>query len=43
MVASVLSLKTLSFHHFWHDERFYVREERKFNAKRKENNSEEDK
>ena len=43
MVASVLSLKTLSFHHFWHDVRFYVREERKFNAKRKENNSEEDK
>lgn len=33
MVASVLSLKTLSFHHFWHDVRFYVREECKFKAK----------
>ena len=26
MLCSVLSLKTLSFHHFWHDVRFYVRE-----------------
>ena len=29
-VASVLCLKTRSYHHVWHDVRFYVREERKY-------------
>ncbi len=33
--ASIFSLKTLSFHHVWHDVRFYVREERRRTGKQK--------